>query len=224
MAAPRLRLFFGLLLLAVGLLAEGPCVVRVEPARSGDQLVADLEFENLFPRPIENTLKSGLPIVIDCLIEMDDHAGEDPRGIVLRSELGYDVWDGIFSLRRGEMHVSFEDFLALQQACDHLTALPLAKLSDLPPAATFHIHMRVAVSPFGGEDADRVARWLSETVSDSRDPNSREFRVDLGGLIDGFFRSTGRNQHWGESRSFGPYRLDKLQEIAVIIPSIEDEP
>ncbi len=223
MAAPRLRLFFGLLMLAGVLLAEGPRVVRVEPARSGDQLVADLEFANLFPRPIENTLKSGLPIVIDCLIEMDDHQDKDPQGFLLRSELGYDVWDGIFSLRRGELHLSFENFLALQQACDHLEALPLANLGDLPPAATFHIHLRVAVSPFGGEDSDRVARWLAETVSDSRDPNSREFRIDLGGLIDGFFRSTGRNQGWGESRRFGPFRLDELREVAEASPSSEEK-
>ncbi len=212
MAAPRGIGMLCALLLATGVLADAPRAVRVEPARSGNYLVADLEFENLFPRPIENTLKSGLPVVIDCIIEVQGDGGGN-RGILLRSELSYDVWEGLYGLRRGELSHIFEDFLALREACDRLEAMPLVPLSAVPPRATFHLRLRVAVNPFAGEQEDRVARWLAETVSDPRDPSRREFRVDLGGLIDGFFRSADRDRSWGESTRFGPFRVEELRVI-----------
>ncbi len=212
MARGRVIGLFVTLLLATGLLADEPRAVRVDPARSGNYLVADLEFENLFPRPIENTLKSGLPVVIDCVIELQGDGGGH-RGILLRSELSYDVWDGIYGLRRGEFSAIFEDFLALRSACDRLEALPLAPLSAVPPQATFHLRLRVSVNPFAGEEEDRVARWLAETVSDPRDPSRREFRVDLGGLIDGFFRNVDRDRNWGQSTRFGPFRMEDLRVV-----------
>jgi len=204
------------LLLATASIAEGPRVTRLEPARWDGMLVADMEFENLFPRSIENTLRSGLPVVIDCLVELE---GLESRGILLRSELGYDVWEGRYSLRRGNLSRIFEDFAALRGACDRFEAMPIVPISDLPPAASFHIQLRVAVNPFAGEEADRVARWLAETVSDPRDPDSREFRLDLSGLIDGFFRGAEREKGWGESRRFGPFRLDELRWVEVEIQS-----
>lgn len=222
MAPQRGMLALALLLLAAAALAEGPRALRVDPARSGDYLVADLEFENLFSRPIENTLRSGLPIVIDCIIEIQQPGGQGDRTILLRSELGYDVWEGIFSLRRDDLSRVFEDFIALRRACDRLEALPLAPLRELPPRATFHMRLRVAVSPFAGGENDRVQRWLAETVSDPCNPDAREFRLDLGGLIDSFFRSADRDKDWGKARRFGPYRLDQLRVIETESPLEEN--
>ena len=203
-----------LALLAAGASAdEGPRALSVDPARSGGYLVADLEFENLLPRPLENTLRSGLPIVIDCLVEFQDETSGESRALLLRSELNYDVWEGVYSLRRDELERAFGDFLALHRACHRQEALPLAPLSELPPRASFHLRLRVAVNPFAGGESDRVLSWLAETVSDPRDRDAREFRLDLGGLIDGFFRGAGRQEGWGDARRFGPYRLDELRVI-----------
>ena len=50
-------------------------VERVELARAAGELVADIELVALLSPPVENTLKSGLPVVVDLAIELRPAAG-----------------------------------------------------------------------------------------------------------------------------------------------------
>ncbi|MBN1269594.1 MAG: hypothetical protein JXB04_08405 [Kiritimatiellae bacterium] len=184
-------------------------VVAAEPARAGDQLVCTLVLDRLFTPPIESTLKSGLPVVIDMALELLPEGGGRALGRLLRTEARYDVWDDFYTLRRDGCDRRFADFAGLERACRRVDAWPLAGLGDLP-APVFGLRVRVAVSPLSGEERERMVRWVAETVSDPGDPAARELRLDLGGLIEAFFKGGGRDRGWGPEARFGPFRAAAL--------------
>lgn len=193
-------------------------VVAAEPARAGDQVVCTLDLDRLFTPPIESTLRSGLPVVVDLALELLPEGGGQALGRLLRAEARYDVWDDFYTLRRDGRDRRYTDFASLQRACRRVEAWPLAGLGDLPGPA-FRLRARVAVSPLSGEERDRMARWVAETVSDPGEPAARELRLDLGGLIEAFFRGGDRDRGWGPEARFGPFRVADLRDAAAAAPA-----
>jgi hypothetical protein len=192
--------------------AEGPAVASVRPAVGGDLLVADFLLTGLFPPPIENTLRSGLPVVIDLVWELEPERGT-AFGDLLRSEVRYDVWEDRYTLLRGAERRDFAAFEAMRLAARRLQGQPLARIARLDGSASFRLSVHVAVSPISGEQRERMARWLSETVSDPQDPSARELRLDLGGLIRNVFRG-GRGGETAGAQRFGPFPLAGLPAAA----------
>jgi len=226
MAARRARILLLAAALATATAArahEAARVVEAEPARAGDQLVCTLVLDRLFTPPIESTLKSGLPVVIDLALELLPEGGGKALGRLLRTEARYDVWDDFYTLRRDGRDRRFADFADLERACRRVDAWPLAGLGDLP-APVFGLRVRVAVSPLSGEEHERMARWVAETVSDPGDPAARELRLDLGGMIEAFFRSGERGRGWGPEARFGPFRAATLRDAPVADPPADAAP
>jgi len=186
-------------------------VERVRLQRGEEGIVCDIDLADIFTPPIESTLRSGLPVVIDVALELRPAVGA-VTGRLLRSELNYDVWEDRYSLIRGGRELVFPEFAALRQACEqyrrHSLGLPT------PPAdgGGFRLRLRVAVNPLGGVERRRMEHWLARTVSDPADPASRELRLDLGALIGSFFGG-GEDEGWGAERSFGPYRIEDLPRV-----------
>ncbi len=197
-------------------------VGHATPLRRGGELVCDLGLTGLFPPAIENTLRSGLPVVIDLACEVRPEGGGRTIGQFQRSEVRYDVWEDHYTLIRDGRSRDFPDFEAVHNACRRLENLVLAPLSALAPAARVSLSLRVAVNPLSGEERERMARWLAETVTDPGDPSSRELRLDLGGLIQSFFRGGDAGRGWGEERRFGPYLLVDLPEQSPARPAVRD--
>jgi hypothetical protein len=187
-------------------------VERVELVRAGAELVADLELAALFSPPVENTLRSGLPVVVDLAVELRPAAGRS-SGRLVRSTLSYDVWEDRYRLERGGRHWDYPDLAALRAAGARYEALPLATLAALGAPASLTLSLRVAVDPLGGAERERMERWLARTVSDPVDPSARELRLDLGALLGSVFGGKGE-QGWGPERVFGPFALTALPERA----------
>ncbi len=209
------RCFITLCLLTLGLSGsaaqareQGGRVDRVRLLRTEESLLCDLNLSGLFTSPIESTLRSGLPVVVDVAMVMLPSTGRE-QGRLLRSELSYDVWEDLYTLRRGAKETIFEDFDALRRACRSYRGLPLKELGRPGDRGELRLRLRVSVNPLGGPERQRMARWLAETVSDPDDPANRELLLDLGGLIGSFF-SGGEEVGWGRERSFGPYKMSEL--------------
>lgn len=188
-----------------------PRAASVQLARADGQLVADIALDALFSPPVENTLKSGLPVVIDLAVELRPASGAS-TGRVLRSTLSYDVWEDRYRLEREANAWELPDLAALEVASARFTAEPLAALAALPPGP-LSLHLRVAVDPLGGVQRERMVRWLSRTVSDPTDPGARELRLDLGALIGSVFSKKGDDAGWGPELVQGPFRVAELPEI-----------
>jgi hypothetical protein len=187
-------------------------VERVELARAGAELVADVELAALFSPPVENTLRSGLPVVVDLAVELRPAGGRALARLV-RSTLSYDVWEDRYRLERGGRHWDFGDLAALRAAGERYEAVPLAALAALGAPASLTLSLRVAVDPLGGAERERMERWLAHTVSDPVDPSARELRLDLGALLGSVFGGKGE-QGWGPERVIGPFALTALPERA----------
>ncbi len=200
---------------AVAALEQGGRVERVRLLRSEESLVCDIDLSGLFTPPIESTLRSGLPVVVDIVLVMIPAGGRE-QGRLLRSELSYDVWEDLYILRRGESETIFSDFPALRRAAERYRGLALGEQGPPGGATEWRLRLSVSVTPLGGRERRRMARWLAETVSDPDDPASRELLLDLGGLIGSFFGG-GDETGWGEERSFGPFKLENL-------PQAKEEP
>lgn len=208
----------GALLLPLALLALAwPASAREQNARveqvrllRGERgIVCDLLLTDLFTPPIESTLRSGLPVVIDVAVELRPAAG-GVTGRLFRSELNYDVWEDRYSLIRAGQERVFADFEALREACERYRRQSLG-LAEAPAVGQgFRLRLRVAVNPLGGAERRRMERWLARTVSDPGDPASRELRLDLGALIGSFFGGGGEEEGWGVERSFGPFLIEEL--------------
>lgn len=186
-------------------------VERVEFSRAAGELVADIELAALLSPPVENTLKSGLPVVVDLAIELRPAEGR-AAGRLVRSTLSYDVWEDRYQLERGGARADYSDLAALRAAAARYEALPLAALSALG-AGSFTLSLRVAVDPLGGAERERMEKWLARTVSDPADPSARELRLDLGALLGSVFGGKGA-QGWGPERVVGPVALAALPERA----------
>ncbi len=209
------RCFITLCLLTLGLSGsaaqareQGGRVDRVRLLRTEESLLCDLDLSGLFTSPIESTLRSGLPVVVDVAMVMLPSTGRE-QGRLLRSELSYDVWEDLYTLRRGTKETVFDNFDALRLACRRYRGLALKELGRPGDRGELRLRLRVSVNPLGGRERQRMARWLAETVSDPDDPANRELLLDLGGLIGSFF-SGGEEVGWGQERSFGPYKMSEL--------------
>lgn len=190
-------------------LEQGGKVEDLRLYRGENGLLCDLALSDLFTSPIENTLRSGLPVVVDIAMVIVPERGTE-LGRLLRSELSYDVWEDVYTLRRAEGETTFTDFVALRQASRRYGRLALTELDEAKGSERLHFRLRVSVNPLGGSERRRMARWLAETVSDPDVPANRELLLDLGGLIGSFF-GDGDEAGWGEERSFGPYELSELR-------------
>jgi hypothetical protein len=188
-------------------------VQSIHTAHQGDRVVCDIVLERIFTEPIENTLKSGLPVVVDLALQLEPEGGT-PLGQLLRSEAEYDVWEDFFILHRGTSDREYADFSSLRAATLLYDDHPLAAFDLLADFSRFWLSCRVAVSPLSGEERERMARWLAEAVADPQDPASREVRLDLGGLINMFFKGGEEERGWGPERRFGPFELASLPVLA----------
>lgn len=195
-------------------------VERVELSRAAGELLVDLELSALLSPPVENTLRSGLPVVVDLAIELRP-AGGRASGRLLRSTLSYDVWEDRYRLERSGVQRDYPDLAALRAAASRYEALPLAALSALG-AGRLTLSLRVAVDPLGGVERERMEKWLARTVSDPADPSARELRLDLGALLGSVFGSKSA-QGWGEERVVGPVAIGALPERAASVPAAAEE-
>ena len=199
----------GALLAASAARGEGEArVLRADPAIQEGRLVCGILLGDLFTPPVESTLRSGLPVIVDLVCEVE--AADLSLGQFVRSELAYDVWEDRYSLLRGGESRVFASFEEVHEACRRYSPLSLASLAALGAAGSFHLRLRVAVNPLSGEERERMSRWLAETVTDPADPSARELRLDLGSLIRGFLRGGDSSQGWGPESLFGPFRLSAL--------------
>jgi len=195
-------------------------VERVELSLAAGELLADLELSALLSAPVENTLKSGLPVVVDLAIGLRPGEGR-ASGRLLRSTLSYDVWEDRYQLERGGVQRAYPDLAALRAAAARYEALPLAALSDLG-AGSLTLSLRVAVDPLGGAERERMEKWLARTLSDPADPSARELRLDLGALLGSVFGGKGA-QGWGPERVVGPVKIGALPERSPAAPAAAEE-
>jgi hypothetical protein len=192
----------------------GPEVSGLQLHRFQGQLVADITLTNLFSSTITATLRSGLPVVIDLALELrsEVHGDHPPVGHLIRTKVTYDVWDDIYFLKRAGRTLTFTDRDKVIDACGRLPGQPLAPLTRFIPGDRVTLLCRVAVNPLSGQEREKMADWLAQTVSGQDDLSSREIRLDLGALINSFFRGGEISDAWGPESNFGPFDLATLKE------------
>ncbi|MCP4545005.1 MAG: hypothetical protein GY835_00910 [bacterium] len=199
-----------LLCLAGQALAKREAVSSVVPYLLDDDLYCTVHLGDLFPEAIGNTLRSGLPVVFDLGIEMLVVGSDYATAGFLHNEVDYDVWDDIYRLRRRGRISEFTDFAAMEVAAKLVDNIFLCRTAELSPASEFRLSILLEISPLSSEHRSRMANWVTRTINDPGDPEARELRLNLGGMIGSIF-DRGRDEAlWGGQGEFGPWRLDDL--------------
>jgi hypothetical protein len=166
---------------------ERPVVAGTTVYVSGGRIVCDVTCGGLFSERIVGTIESGLPAVVELLYTLEREGGGTVESGVHTFELGYDVWEDVFSVEAGDSSTYFESFDVLKTAIERLRGVPLAPMGRVDPAGVYTVHVTVAVHPLSGSDHRRIEGYVEEAVGARTHDSWREQVLNINDLIGWFF-------------------------------------
>jgi len=190
--------------------AERPAITRAAVYVAGEVLVGDLDCADVFSEEVVGTVESGLPAVVEVLYELVGPGGKRMRRGLHSIELRYDVWDDVYSLDRGDTVLSFDSFVGMSSAVEHLRGVAVVPLRDLEGEAEYTVAFAIAVHPLRGSEEEEIAGWVDEQVAGSSSRSWRERLLNVNDLIARFFshdKDTTSRSEWLHTASFRPSRL-----------------
>jgi hypothetical protein len=212
-----MRRFWPILLLVCAASARAQFrITRVEPRRCGDRLCAAVRMQDALTVKIEQTIRSGLPAVMEFRFVLRDGR----ERILVRSTVSCrilcDVWKDEYRVECGPERRLFHAFDSLRVHFQALSGLPVAPLSVLPAEASCRIWIQAEVLPIAAGQDDRVRDWLVGTDADdapfSEGVRHEGFRLSLSGLIGSLFsreRKAELQTEWFSGELFSIRALDE---------------
>lgn len=164
-------------------------VTAVTPGRAGDLVVCRLQTEGLPGEKLLQSMRSGLVSAVELEVAVVDDRRQIVAGNHLSLQLGFDLWEEIFSVRGDGAERRFGDLADLEAYLAELTEVPVAPLVRLDPGARYRLHIGLEVHPIAPAEQDRV----EEVIAGERRPgregrDEQEAQVSMGRLIRFFFK------------------------------------
>lgn len=173
--------------------AEDPArVTAVTPARVGDLVVARLATEGLPGQRLLQSMRSGLISAVDLDLALLDDRQKVVGGNSISFQLGFDLWEEIFSVRSDGREQRFQDLDDLQAYLAELRALPVIPVNRLDPEARYRLQIGWQVHPIAPAEQDRVEDVIVGDQRPRREgQDQQEASVSLGRLIRFFYKGSG---------------------------------
>lgn len=217
--AASLALALALALAASPAAAEPPpAIALVAPVRNGQVLDCRITTSGLPGRRARLSMESGLVSSLEVLLDVLD---EDRRVLAANRvtfRLAFDLWQEVFSVDGPGGEHRFRDLQGLTDYLAHPPPLPVALLSDLPPARPLRLRVGLLVHPVAPAERERVEQILAgeggEPGREEREPerDGREVTIGLDRLIRFFYRgAAGRPSPEVEAES-ARFRLQELPD------------
>ncbi len=187
-----------------------PSIVHARLFIDNELLVCDVASTGLFPERIIGTVRSGLPAVVELFFHVtgpdDDTVAEGVRSY----SLGYDVWEGVYSITENDSTIIFPSFQSMRRVMEQLRNVTLVPVHSLVPAQSYNVRLSLAVNPLQGTDRRTIDSWVRENVRRSRDDSWKEQVLNVNEMIAHFFsRNTnaGNRSKWYHLARFRPDAL-----------------
>jgi hypothetical protein len=173
--------------------AEDPVrVTKVTPSRVGELVVARLVTEGLPGQRLLQSMQSGLVSAVDLDLALLDDRQQVVGGNSISFQLGFDLWEEIFSVRSDGQEKRFQDLGDLQAYLAELSALPVIPVNRLDPAARYRLQIGWQVYPIAPAEQDRVEDVIVGDQRPRREgQDQQEASVSLGRLIRFFYKGSG---------------------------------
>lgn len=177
-------------------------VTEVNPARTGDLVVAHLKIEGLPGEKLLQSMRSGLVSSVDLDLALLDESQKVVGGNRVSLKLAFDLWEEIFSVRSGGGERRFQSLDDLSLYLAELEAVPVVPLGLLVPDARYRLRIGLQVHPIAPAERDRVEDVIAGDQRPRREGvDQQEASVSLGNLIRFFYKGGGSSSGGQESWS-----------------------
>lgn len=211
-----LNIVITVLTLALILTASSLAQVKIktiDPYLKEKKVAVDALVEGIFNQEeIEETLKSGLPVILELEVVLTEE--NEKKEVAYRSldiEMVYDVWSEIYTINHdGKFFFKTEVFEELQSATAVLSGFVVASVADLKADRSYVILIRPRVNPISKRESKKLKDWLNENIEEVQRTESREFELNLGAVIE-WFLGLGKKKSkskWYQSVPFKPTDLE----------------
>ena len=163
-------------------------VTDVTPARVGDLVVARLATEGLPGEKLLQSMRSGLVSAVVLDLALVDDREKVVGGNRVSLQLGFDLWEEIFSVRADGTERRFHSLDDLSAYLKELGAVPVIPVSRLAPETRYRLRIGLEVFPIAPAEQDRVEDVIVGSQRPRREgQDQQEASVSLGRLIRFFY-------------------------------------
>lgn len=197
-----------------------PCAVaqfritRIEPQRCGEQLCATVWMQDALTLKIEETIRSGLPAIIEFRILLFNRQHKTLHKSMVSCKIQCDIWKEEYRVESNGHRRLFHAFDSLKSHFQTLRDLPVAALSTLPAEASCQIGIQAEVMPISASQSDKVREWLVNADDEeqfySNASRNEGFKLSLSNLVSSLFSREKKRElqtGWFYSEFFSPHGL-----------------
>ncbi|MDY0109638.1 MAG: hypothetical protein RBT60_06840 [Candidatus Krumholzibacteria bacterium] len=187
-------------------------VITVTPARTGTLVVAHLTTVGLPGEKLVQSMRSGLTSAVQLDLALLDEKQQELGGNSLSLQLGFDLWDEVFSVHTADCERRFRSLAELQEYLTNLAAVPVITTDRLSPRARYRLRVGLQAHAIAPAQQERVEDVIAGNPRSRREGHDRqEASVSLGRLIRLFYKSGERSEGTQETLSdwFG---LEELRD------------
>lgn len=187
-------------------------VTAVTPARAGALVVAHLTTVDLPGEKLLQSMRSGLTSSVQLDLVLLDEQLQELGGNSLSLQLGFDLWDEVFSVHTADCERRFRSLAELQEYLTNLAAVPVITTDRLSPRARYRLRVGLQAHAIAPAQQERVEDVIAGNPRSRREGQDRqEASVSLGRLIRLFYKSGDRSDGTQETLSDW-FRLEELRD------------
>jgi hypothetical protein len=186
-------------------------ITRIEPGVDQQRLCVTVRMQNALSIKIEETIRSGLPALMDVRILLRDEMRKDISRQTITYRIQCDVWKEEYRIEQSEARWLFTSFDSVKIYFQTLHRLPVINLADLNAALKYQIWIQAEVMPISKNQSDKIREWLVESdVEDAertRDQRNPAVHISLSNLIGSVFSREKKREletEWRQSEFFAP--------------------
>ncbi|MCI0452047.1 MAG: DUF4390 domain-containing protein [Candidatus Latescibacteria bacterium] len=185
--------------------APRPRVTRVDVSSTRDHVVCTITSDELFSEQVVNTVKSGLPAVVELVYRVVDARDRSLVRGLYTVEIRCDVWTDVYALVRDDTSYSYPSFETVSAAVERLEQVPVLPLSALDEGTEISILFAIAVYPLRGKEQENIVGWVEEQVGGQSSRTWREQVLNIDDLIQRLFSDdVQQRSDWFRSPSYRP--------------------
>lgn len=178
--------------------AEGPRLVRVVPARLGEQLICRLETTGLPGEKQLQSMRSGLDAAVELDLAVVDEGDQRLGGRSLSLRMGFDLWEEVFSVRADGRERRFATLADLQAYLADLGGLEVSPTTALGGTGRLRLRVGLVAHAIAPDERQRVEDVVAGGARHREGQDQQEASVSLGRLIRVFYKG-GRDEQEGQS-------------------------
>lgn len=193
---------------------ENARLVRVTPARVGDQVVCRLSTEGLPGAKQLQSMRSGLVAAVELNLALVNEDEQVLAGRALSLRMGFDLWDEVFSVHSDGRERRFQTLTDLQSYLAELRDVPVAPSALLGGEGRYRLQVGLVVHAIAPDEQQRVEDVIAGVQRPRREgQDQQEASVSLGRLIR-FFYKGGRDEQGGQKLASDWFRRRELPDAS----------